>query len=237
MSTYNGEPYPGFFISNQELVSNEITPCVSESILDKWSSLMNERVTKELSKNIFNQEYMCQFETTNNEPAEDTYKVDGVRCDRVSLASASGCDDYIFIYDGPSSTSNITALPDCSDGDVYVYDGSDWTSNYTIAATNAVPSTITINNAVGNMLVSVDLDGNITYSEDYSPDAAAETFWQAIAFQSPSLLKAKIEELEEYVTFLEAALSQQAASLVLSVPVHETISDEEAYDRAMRIVK
>ena len=44
---------------------------------------------------------------------------------------------------------------------------------------------ISIYNPRGELLVAIQLDGQLTYGEAYTPDEAAQTFWQAVAKNRP----------------------------------------------------
>ena len=54
---------------------------------------------------------------------------------------------------------------------------------------------IAICTAAGKALVTIKPDGVIEYGEDYSPDAAAKIFWEAIGFYHPSRLERAVPDM------------------------------------------
>lgn len=55
----------------------------------------------------------------------------------------------------------------------------------TISATKVQPSLITLPTANGRPLVTIHPDGRLEFGPDYTPDAAAQAFWEAVQRFAP----------------------------------------------------
>lgn len=236
MALYNGEPYPGFFKVDYTDLAREsvnVGDEIKEMVSVKWTE-MAEKALSEFSVADFQREYLCQFYEEKEEPKEESY-----------VGSV--------IAGGPLSVTQSSAAGGSED--FYIYNGSSWSdaSLYTISS-NVHSDTITINGAGGDAMVSISPDGNIEYGEDYTPDEAAKVFWEAIALQNPHALRAEIDELKQQICELKYELNSNQSKLKnptdleiirtpVSIPakiiVPKNIYDknEDAYERAMRVVE
>lgn len=95
------------------------------------------------------------------------------------------------------------------------------------------------------MLVKIDTGtGNITYGQGYTPDAAAQIFWNAIAGTSPRFLQTQIndlvKDLKDVTTRLAVAEGQvlkfKEAGYKMPEPA-KSFDPMDAWNRAMGIIK
>lgn len=95
-------------------------------------------------------------------------------------------------------------------------------------------SYLTINNQIGNAIVEIDSLGNITYGPSYTPDAAAKIFWETISAYSPATI-AQTENVA--LKEANADLLKRLEKYEPSVPTGMPPQDDDAYSRAMKIIK
>lgn len=96
-------------------------------------------------------------------------------------------------------------------------------------------SLITIYDAFGNVMVDIDTMGNIVYGQQYTPDAAAQHFWAAIAKNSPIVLQNQISQLQHQLIGLQATTSPGTSKISTKTQDTDDSSDS-AYQRAMKIL-
>jgi len=62
------------------------------------------------------------------------------------------------------------------------------------AIRSTVPTALAIHGSNGNILVSISMnDGTLTFGPNYTPDAAARAFWEAISSDYRRMLRWKTE--------------------------------------------
>ncbi len=83
-----------------------------------------------------------------------------------------------------------------------------------IGLANLKPSAFTI-----GTIVTIGYDGKLTYGPDYSPDAAAEQFWQAMARRAPGIFDEMLDALR--------AVARDQLDVVLAKQVNAAIAKAE----------
>lgn len=128
---------------------------------------------------------------------------------------------------------------DVANHDVLVSDGVNWISVSVPAQSNTTQTTtftpkvlLTITDSNGDMLVQIDTAGCIQYGPNYTPDAAAQIFWNSIGATTPTVITLKeIEALKLLNADLLKRLEQYEPSLSGA-----SNKDPDAYDRAMKTI-
>lgn len=120
-------------------------------------------------------------------------------------------------------------------------------NNIAQSVTNGLGSTttqFTITGPNGDLVMIDTVTGNITYGPNYTPDAAAQIFWRAIAGTSPRFMQTRIDELvkdlKDVTTRLAVAEGEvlkfrQAGYNVPEPP--QPFDPMDAWNRAMGIIK
>ncbi len=105
-------------------------------------------------------------------------------------------------------------------------------------------NSITIQAPGGVPLVSIAPNGVITYGPGYTPDAAAQIFWRAIAGSNPRFMQTRIDELVLELKDLSSRLAvaeghvlrfTQAGHKLPEPP--KPFNPDESWERAMGIIK
>lgn len=157
-------------------------------------------------------------------------------------------DDTASVWFQPNSnrTVSMTTLPTSGNSAPIGYplqppQGYATSPQITSAASTAsiniggphTPQLLSITSQTGDLLVEIDVLGNITYGSTYTPDAAAKFFWEAISIHCPATTAQN-----ENITLkqLNADLLKRLEKYEPSSPGTPVHSDD-AYSRAMKIIK
>jgi hypothetical protein len=103
----------------------------------------------------------------------------------------------------------------------------------TLTGHDPAPYTFQLFRAPGAPMVTLYPDGTLAYADDYTPDAAAKAFWEALAHTQPlSALHRELEETRQQVTralMRHPSLFKPADPL--TGPVNGTIAPESCTHR------